>query len=255
MPKIPPFHRTTCVATQLYQGLLMNFYFSGITCDDIYRKTIHEGINGETCWILITDHFTGMKHGDTRISKASHIAWLGYLLNQYYPICNNKQIHLDKGGELFNNPYVKNLLHIFCYNLHPTGSDTSYQNGPVELDHTKLANYIKAMLTGTSLNIKFWPYSLYHVIQLYNYLSEPNAVTSMIGKSKYKQDNLSFLHTFGCSVYVWPPGKIRAKLNNHISKRIFLGYGPHTNLNVLYYDVDTHRIKLASHVRFLLGYE
>ena len=74
------------------------------------QKTIYEGTNGETCWILITDHFTGMKHGDAIISKVSHIVWLVNLLNRYYPDCNNKYIHLDQGGDLFNNPDVKNLL-------------------------------------------------------------------------------------------------------------------------------------------------
>jgi len=30
-------------------------------------------LNGETSWILVTDHFSRMKHGDTRVSKASPI--------------------------------------------------------------------------------------------------------------------------------------------------------------------------------------
>ena len=47
-----------------------------------------------------------------------------------------------------------------------------------------------------------------------------------------------------------PPGKRKAKFKDHLSKVIFFGYDPHTTLNVLYYDVDSHRIKLASHVRF-----
>jgi len=34
------------------------------------------GLNGETSWILVTDQFSRMKHGDTRVSKASPVNWL-----------------------------------------------------------------------------------------------------------------------------------------------------------------------------------
>ena len=54
------------------------------------QKTIYEGINGETFWILITGNFTRMKHVDTRIYKASPIAWLRDFLNLYYSNRNNK---------------------------------------------------------------------------------------------------------------------------------------------------------------------
>ena len=72
----------------------------------------------------------------------------------------------------------------------------------------------------------------------------------MIEKSKSKQDNFFSLCNFGCRVYVQPLGNIKSKFKNHASKWIFLGYDPNTTQNVIYCDVDTHRIKLASHVRF-----
>ena len=39
-------------------------------------------------------------------------------------------------------------------------------------------------------------------------------------------------------------------MNKNVYKGILLGYDPHTNRNVIYYDVDTHRINLAPHVLF-----
>ena len=39
-------------------------------------------------------------------------------------------------------------------------------------------------------------------------------------------------------------------MRTNISKGISLGYDIHTNRNLLYYDVDTYRIKLVSHVEF-----
>ena len=67
--KVPAGLHSTCVATQPYQGSSIDFCFTGTSSKDSARKSNYEGINGETCWILVTDHFTGMKHGDTRISK------------------------------------------------------------------------------------------------------------------------------------------------------------------------------------------
>ena len=84
-----------------------------MTSDESDRKTTYEGINGETFWILITDNFTGMKHGYERIPKASPIACIRNFLNQYYPTFNEKYIHLYQGDKIFNKPYVKNLLQLF----------------------------------------------------------------------------------------------------------------------------------------------
>ena len=137
--------------------------------------------------MLITYHFNGMNHEDVRIYKASPIAWLGHFLYQYSPTCNKKYIHLYKGVEIFDNPYIKNLLQLLCYTLHSTGSDTYHQNGPVERYHSTLSNSIQAMLTGANLDIKFWPYALYHVIRLSNSFPEPNKITSPIDKAKSNQ--------------------------------------------------------------------
>ena len=109
-----------------------------------------------------------MKHGYARISKASPIVCIGNFLNQYYPNCDKKYTHFDQGGEIFNNPDVKSLLQPFGYNIHPTVANTSNQHGTVKKYHRTLANYIQDKLTGSNLDIIFFPYALYHAIQLYN---------------------------------------------------------------------------------------
>ena len=96
MYKTPPGHGTTCVAIQPYQVLSIEIYFSSMRYDDSYQKNIYAVINGETFWIFITDHFTGMKLGDAIFSKASPISWIRHCLDQYSPTCNEKCIHLDK---------------------------------------------------------------------------------------------------------------------------------------------------------------
>ena len=57
MSKTSPGHGTTRVDTQQYQGLSIDFYFSGMIYDDSDLNTIYEVINGETWWIFITYHF------------------------------------------------------------------------------------------------------------------------------------------------------------------------------------------------------
>ena len=109
--KVPAGPHTTCVATQPYQGLSIDFCFTGTSSKDSVRKFDYKGINGENCWILVTDHLTGMKHGNTRISKGPPLQWLAHFLAQYNPHCQDKYVYMNQeGGELFNHPEVQNLF-------------------------------------------------------------------------------------------------------------------------------------------------
>ena len=84
--KASPSNHSIQTATKPHQGLSIDFSFSGQTSDNAAdKRKYYEGFNGKTCWILVTDHFTGMKYGDTRTSKASLIKWLPYFLSQYSP--------------------------------------------------------------------------------------------------------------------------------------------------------------------------
>jgi len=58
--------------------------------------------NGETSWILVTDHFSRMKHGDIRVSNASPLNWLREFLEKHAPTCSGKCVFMDRGGELHN---------------------------------------------------------------------------------------------------------------------------------------------------------
>lgn len=74
--KEAPGNNTTRTATVPYQGLSIDFSFAGQKSKNSERARDFVGLNGETCWILVTDHVSRMKHGHTRISKASLISWL-----------------------------------------------------------------------------------------------------------------------------------------------------------------------------------
>jgi len=128
-------------------------------------------LNGETSWILVTDHFSRMKHGDTWVSKASPINWLRDFLVKHAPVCSGKYVFMDQGGELYNNPEVRKLFTWFGYEIRPTSDDVSNQNAPVERGHLVVANAIRALLLGTNLPIKFWSYVFHFWLCIDNYMA------------------------------------------------------------------------------------
>ena len=99
--KEPAGPNSTKSATTPFQGLSIDFAFSGTKSKNEERRLDYEGLNGETCYVLITDHATGMKIGDTRLSKAPPLIWLRNFLATYSPKCNDKYVFMDQGGEFF----------------------------------------------------------------------------------------------------------------------------------------------------------
>ena len=55
----PTSPNSTKAATRPYQGLSLDFCFSVMSSKDKELHSDFVGINGETSWILITDHFRG----------------------------------------------------------------------------------------------------------------------------------------------------------------------------------------------------
>ena len=76
-------------------------------------------------------------------------------LQHYSPECNNKWVVLDQGGKLFGNSDVRNLFKRYKYEISPTGSDSSSQNGPVERAHRTISIGIKNRLIGAGLPIAY----------------------------------------------------------------------------------------------------
>ena len=242
---------TTRVAVYPFQGLSVDFSFSGMKSkNDDTRRSDYVGLNGETCWILITDHKTRQTYGDTRISKGSPIEWLKQFLTDHSPDCLDKYVYMDQGGELYKNPEVRRLFQSFGYDIKPTGAGASNQNGPVERMHLTMANGIRTALFGANLPPKFWPYAFHHHLRLTNDMASKDQDKSPYELSSGKRDNLKALRTFGCRVWVKPPQRRRAKFKKHSVKGIFLGYLPNTTVNVLWFDPNTQRVKIAKHVRF-----
>ena len=166
------------------------------------------------------------------------------------PKCSGKYVYLDQGGELYRNPKVVALFKRFGYTVRPTGADSSNQNGPVERAHLTVANAIRALLLGASLPAKFWPYAFHHWLRITRSLPSRDQDVAPYTVTTGKTDDLSKLRTFGCRVWVRPPGRRRAKLVPNSRKGLFLGLLPNTDKNIIWYDVETGRVKVAKHARF-----
>jgi hypothetical protein len=248
--KEPAGPNTTRIASNPYQGLSIDFSFSGTKSKNEERQRDYKGLNGETCWILVTDHFSRMKHGDTRLSKGSPIHWMRHFLENHAPKCPSKYVYLDQGGELYHNPEVRRLFQRFGYDVRPTGADASNQNGPVERGHLTVANAIRAMLLGANLDARFWPYAFHHWLRIDNSMPSRDQTKSPLEIATQQKDDFSAFRTFGCRVWVRPSGRRGAKLIPNSRKGIFLGFLPNTTKNIVWYDPETQRVKTAKHARF-----
>ena len=90
--------------------------------------------------------------------------------------------------------------------MFPTGTDSSFQNGPVERAHCTIATSTKALLFGAGLDVKFWPYAFNHAIRIQNALPHCTQTAAPIFLATGKKDNFTNLRTFGCQMWVRPLG-------------------------------------------------
>ena len=160
-PKNPGIS-TTKKATQPWMGFSIDIAFAGQSRKDSKDYTEFLGIHGEKCWIIIKDHFTDFVFGECLRNKAPPLNFLRDFLNAFCPGSDAKlgrYVHLDQGGELASSPRVCRLFKKRGFDIRPTGTDSSNQNGPVERCHQTTAKGIRSYLTGASLDVKFWPYS------------------------------------------------------------------------------------------------
>jgi len=84
------------------------------------------GLNGETCYCLIVDHFSGMLHGSVFHSKAPPIKFLNTWL-AHYGLPNtvpDKYVWFDLGGELGHCTEVVTLFQNAGYAIEPTAPDS-----------------------------------------------------------------------------------------------------------------------------------
>ena len=157
---------------------------------------------------------------------------------------------MDKGGEFYGNSDILNVFTNHHHQIHPTGTDSLHQNGPVERAHCVIGDHVCALLIGPQLDTKVWPYAFVRHLRINNAMTMNGQNSSQIFQATGKKENFSGFRTFGCRTWICPPSKRTAKFKHNIIKGIFLCYVPCTHRHILWYNYETGNIRPANHVTF-----
>jgi hypothetical protein len=111
------------------------------------------GLNGETCYVLLLDHFSDTLYGAALRSKAPPIEWLTKWLatKGAGTTVDSKYVRMDLGGELGRCQEVLQLFTQAGYAVEPTARNSSPQNKRIERPYRDIYKSIRAMLSGASL--------------------------------------------------------------------------------------------------------
>jgi hypothetical protein len=168
--KAPKGTETTMRATTCNQGLSIDFGFMVQKSRDSIRHNTPVGLDGKTCYVLLTDHFSGQIFGRAFATKAPPVDWVNSWLASNAPNCPDKYVRMDGGGELGKCRDIHRTFATFGYAVELTGPDSLHQNGPGECLHQTIGASLRTMLSGANLQPNFWPYAFYHFIRLYNFV-------------------------------------------------------------------------------------
>ena len=102
----------------------------------------------------------------------------------------------------------------------------------------------------SGLPVKCWPYVFFHVLRIRNALPHCGQNASPLFLTMGKKDNFTNLWTFSCRVFVCPPGFQKKHFKQDAQHGIFLGYVPHTDCLILYFEEGSGRVKIATHNKF-----
>ena len=236
-------------ATTCNQGLSIEFGFMIQKSRDSVRHNTLVGLNGETCYVLLTDHFSGRIFGRAFPTKAPPVDWINSWLASNIPNCPDKYVRMDGGGELGKCRDIHRTFANFGYAIELTGPDSSHQNGPGERPHQTIGDALRVMLSGANLQPNFWPYAFYHYIRLYNVVPHGDRPSSPYEMCGAPLPNLARLRTFGCRMPVRPTTARYGRVVPNSRLGTFLGYS--RSLKVMYYfDLASSTVKTATHARF-----
>jgi hypothetical protein len=247
--KAPSGKSTIMRATTCNQGLSIDFGFMVQKSRDSARHNNLVGLNGETCYVLLTDHFSGRIFGRAFATKAPPVDWINSWLASNAPQCPDKYVRMDGGGELGKCRDIHRTFANFGYAVELTGPDSSNQNGPGERPHQTIGDALRAMLSGANLQPNFWPYAFYHYLRLYNFVPHGDRPSSPYEMCGAPLPNLARLRTFGCRIHVRPTTARYGRVVPNSRLGVFLGYS--RSLKIMYYfDLGSSTVKTATHARF-----
>jgi hypothetical protein len=236
-------------AIMVGQGISMDFGLIVQRSKDPTRFKTFVGLNGETAYLLIADHFSDFLWGIATTGKSPSIAWINHWFSQCLPGSTTFwYAAMDEGCEMACNPDVLDLLKKHDYIVRPTAPDSSFQNAPSERPHSTIADALRTMLHGAILSNKLWPFAFNYYLLINRFLPHGDRGIPCTRAGGGRGD-ISKLRTLGCLVMVCPPGRRYGKLEQHCNSGFFLGY-PLTFAMIYYWDLDTKCVNTAYSVKF-----
>ena len=214
-------------ATVCNQGLSIDTGFIVQKSNNSARMERLTGLHGETCYVLITDHFSGALYGGTFATKAPPVDYINRWLAKHGrgKDVANKYVRMDLGGDLGKSTDIRNHFEEAGYVVEPTAPDSSHQNGPGERPHRTIKDALRSILYGAGLPLKFWPYTFHHYLRLYNVVPRGTRTLSSFEIRTGSPPDLQYLRTFGCKVSALPARAHRpSSLEHGVRSGLFLGY-------------------------------
>ena len=211
------------------------------------------GVNGETCYCLITDLKTGSWKASIRRDKAPPLDFFQSFISRYAPTCGERTVRFDQGGELGNSTAVRELFEKAGHDVQTTSPDSSSEIGQVERPHRTIGDGARTMLFGAGLPANYWPYALSYFILIANCIARGDRPAPPVTMCTGRRVNLSLLKIFGSRICALPTEKRDAKVDVHARSGIFLGF-KRTMRKAYYLDDVTKRVKTARHVAFDEGW-
>jgi len=212
-----------------------------------------KGLNGETCYVLITCRKTGAWKVSIRTSKDPPLDFFREWLATHASSATDRSVRFDLGGELGGCTAVHELFSKAGYDVETTAPDSSSEIGQVERPHRFIADGVRTMLFAAGLPPKFWPYALRHFVFLANCVPRGSRPAAPITMCTGKRINLSLLRVFGCRMFALPAKDRDAKIDVNARPGIFLGYQKSMR-NAFFYDSVEKKVLTARHIAFDEGF-
>ena len=207
------------------------------------------GLNGETCYCMITCRKSGTCRISIRKDKVAPIDFFKEFLSRYGSANGYRSVRFDQGGELGKNKKVTELWEAAGYEVETTAPDSSNEIGMVERPHRTIADAIRSMLFAAGLELKFWPYALRYWLIINDIVPHGQREHSPHFICTGKVADVSLLRVFGCRVYVQPTGKRDGKATVNARTGIFLGY-KRSMRHAYYYDIQSKKVLTARNLVF-----
>lgn len=229
----------------------MDFAFVQGPSSDGKKGHLHTCRNGYNCYLLIIDVVTRLLWAFPSSGKDPPCKLVQRFLNKFgsKDTSADRKIRTDNGGKLSKSLKFKKTIEKSGFRLENTAPTSSFQNSIVERAHGTIANMMKAMLVGASLDAKFWSDTLLHATYVKNKLphrSLQDFITPYEAWTKSKPD-ISHLRVFRSTIYVKTPGVDDGKIDtSRVYKGIFLGFTA-SKRNVKYYNIQTKISKISRH--------